>query len=237
MATTVTSIQKTLRSLARPGGAAAAQRFFKTGPGEYGEGDVFLGIPVPTQRNVAKESLGLPTEAVPKLLASKVHEDRGLGLMIWVMQFQRSEDASRKRIYDLYLANTAGINNWDLVDLSCPTIVGEWLVGRSHAPLMKLAKSKSLWERRIAIVSTYTFIRRREFETTLELCRRLMTDPHDLMHKACGWMLREVYKRDAAVAVSFIEAHAAQLPRTALRYAIERCDPAERARLMKIGRS
>jgi hypothetical protein len=232
MAVTLRSIQKQLQTLANARDAAIMQRFFKTGPGQYGEGDRFIGVKVPPQRVVAKANLDLPTSDVPKLLASPIHEVRSVGLMIWTLQFQRGNESTRKRIYDLYLANTDGINNWDLVDLSAPGIVGEWLVGRSHAPLGKLARSKLLWERRIAVVSTHSFIRRGQFNTTLDLVRRLATDPHDLMHKACGWMLREVYKRDAGVALAFLRQNKVTLPRTALRYAIERCEPALRQELM-----
>jgi hypothetical protein len=235
MVTTVPSIQKQLKSLSNVKDAVLLQRFFKTGPGEYAEGDQFIGIKVPPMRTVAKANLELPIGEVPKLLASPIHEHRSVGLMIWVMQFEKGDAALRKQIHDLYLSNTVGINNWDLVDLSCPTIVGSWLLDRSHTVLRKLAKSKSLWERRIAVVSTQTFIRHGRFDTTLNLCRQLMADKHDLMHKACGWMLREIYKRDVDVALRFVEQHAAKLPRTTLRYAIERCVPAERARLMKIG--
>ncbi len=235
MATTVRSIQKQLQSLANAGDAAILRRFFKTGPGEYGEGDRFIGIKVPPMRTAAKANLDLPVGEVPKLLESPIHEHRSVGLMIWVMQFEKGDQMLRKQVHDLYLANTGGINNWDLVDLSCPTIVGSWLLDRNHSPLRKLAKSESLWERRIAVVSTQTFIRHGRFDTTLDLCRQLMADKHDLMHKACGWMLREIYKRDVDVALRFIEQHAAKLPRTTLRYAIERCEPAERSRLMKIG--
>jgi 3-methyladenine DNA glycosylase AlkD len=234
MTPTVTGIRRQLKASSDPKTAAGMQKFFKTGPGEYSEGDVFMGIKVPPQRMVAKANVGLPTEQVPKLLASRIHEERSVALMIWVMQFRKGDDVKRKQIYDLYLANTCWINNWDLVDLSAPTIIS-WLVGRSHSPLMKLVESESMWERRIAVVGSHAFIRLGEFETTLELCRRVMNDQFDLTHKACGWMLREIYKRNADIAMRFIEENAARLPRTALRYAIERCPPEERARLMSIG--
>jgi 3-methyladenine DNA glycosylase AlkD len=230
---TAAGIRRRLQELADPQAAAVMQRFFKTGPGEYGEGDVFLGIKVPTQRAVAQAGRALPTEQVSKLLASRIHEHRSVALMIWVLQFQHGDAARQKLIYDLYLAHTRWINNWDLVDLSAPTIIG-WLDGRSHAPLMKLAGSESLWERRIAVVGSLAFIRQGQFDTTLELVRRLMDDEHDLMHKACGWMLREVYKRDAATCLGFLNEHIRRLPRTTLRYAIERCDERTRRRLMLV---
>lgn len=235
MSTTVARIRQQLKELAHPRTAEVLQRFFKTGPGEYGEGDVFLGIKVPPQRVVARDNVSLPAEQVPKLLASKIHEERSVALMIWVMQFQKGDPAKRKKIYDLYLANTRWINNWDLVDLSAPTIIS-YLVGRSHAPLMKLARSASLWDRRIAVVGSLAFIRRGEFDTTLKLCEHLLADPHDLMHKACGWMLREVYKRNADAACRFLDTHAAIMPRTALRYAIERCPEDRRRHYMRLGR-
>jgi 3-methyladenine DNA glycosylase AlkD len=228
---TVAAVRRQLQALANPADAAIMQRFFKTGPGEYGEGDVFFGIKVPPQRAVAKANVDLPTEQVSKLLASKVHEHRSVALMIWVLQFQKGDAAKQKQIHDLYLAHTRWINNWDLVDLSAPTIIG-WLTDRSHTPLMKLAKSKSLWERRIAVVGSFAFIRKSQFDTTLELVRRLLDDEHDLMHKACGWMLREVYKRNADICLRFLNEHIRRLPRTTLRYAIERCDERTRCGLM-----
>jgi 3-methyladenine DNA glycosylase AlkD len=231
-ATSARSIKAQLQSLARPLTAKTMQRFFKTGPGQYGEGDVFIGISVPVLRAVAMESLNLPMNDALQLLKSPIHEHRAVALMIMVEQFQRGTQAERKAIYDAYLAHTRWINNWDLVDLSAVQIVGGWLENRSRGPLMRLAKSESVWERRIAIVSTLHFIRRKDFASTFAIAERLMADKHDLIHKAVGWMLREVYKRDPAAAIEFLERHQQALPRTSLRYAIERCDPATKARLM-----
>lgn len=229
---TVAAIKKQLQALADPKSAAGMQRFFKTGPGQYAEGDLFLGITIPVQRSVAKQAAGLPITEVLNLLQSPIHEHRIVALMIWVAQFQKGDDPTRQQIYDAYLAHTQWINNWDLVDVSCYHIVGKWLLNRSRRPLLKLAKSKSIWERRIAIVSTYAFIRDGDFSTTLDLAERLMADQHDLIHKAVGWMLREVYKRDASAALAFLERDRLILPRTTLRYAIERCDANTKARLM-----
>ena len=204
------------------------QGYFKTGAGQYGAGDRFLGISVPNLRKVAREFRDLDRDSLLELLHSEWHEERLLALVILVEQFERGDDS----IYALYLANTAFINNWDLVDASAPQIVGGHLATRSRAPLRKLAKSKSLWERRIAIVATYFFIRQKDFDDTLAIADLLLADPHDLIHKAVGWMLREVGKRDRRVLDSFLETRAAKMPRTMLRYAIERFEESERKRYL-----
>jgi 3-methyladenine DNA glycosylase AlkD len=210
------------------------QGFFRTGPGEYGEGDVFLGVRVPMIRGLLREIRESATvHHADRLLASPYHEARLLGLLLLVELFRRGEEAARRDIYRLYLARTDRINNWDLVDLSAEHIVGAWLADRSRRPLDRLARSRSLWERRIAVLATFHFIKRGEFGDTLRLAERLLGDPHDLMHKAAGWMLREAGKRDPAVLRSFLARHAARMPRTMLRYAIERLAPAERARWMQ----
>ena len=227
------AVQKQLQTLADGRRASNFQRFFKTGPGQYGEGDRFIGLTVPQMRTTAKTFVGLPLAQVVKLLRSPIHEHRLTALMIMVLQFQKGDETTRRAIYDLYLSNTRWVNNWDLVDASAPYIVGAWLEKRSHAALMKLARSPVLWERRIAIVATQHLIRKGIFATTFDLAERLMADPHDLIHKAVGWMLREVYKRDPASTVAFLEKHQHELPRTALRYAIERCDGPTRKRLME----
>lgn len=214
--------QQRLRSLADPAVAAVSTRFSKTGPGEYGEGDVFIGIKSPTLKKVAKEFTGLALSEVERLLHSEVHEDRTLALVILVGQFTKGDDATRKRIYDLYLANTKHINNWDLVDISAPQIVGGYLEKRSRKPLYRLAKSSSLWERRISIVATHWFIRHGDFADTLGIAEKLLGDKEDLIHKAVGWMLREVGKRDMALLEAFLGKHCPVMPRTMLRYAIER---------------
>jgi 3-methyladenine DNA glycosylase AlkD len=227
-----------LRRMADPVRAAVLRGFFKTGPGEYGEGDRFLGITVPQTRAVARAFRGLPLRDVERLLASAIHEERLCALLILVDAFERADPALRARLADFYLRNASRINNWDLVDLSAPNIVGEHLLSAPTGwqPLLRaLADSANLWERRIAIVSTHAFIRRREFRPTLDIARRLLRDPHDLIHKACGWMLREVGKRDLAALRGFLGAHAARMPRTALRYAIERMAPGERRHWMTAG--
>lgn len=224
--------QQRLRSLADPAVAAVSVRFFKTGPGEYGEGDVFIGIKSPTLKAVAKEFKGLPLAEVERLLHSQVHEDRTLALVILVGQFAKGDEAARKQIYDLYLANTRHINNWDLVDVSAPQIVGGYLEERSRKPLERLARSASLWERRTSIVATHWFIRHGDFSDTLKIARRLLVDKEDLIHKAVGWMLREVGKRNVAALESFLDEHCRTMPRTALRYAIERLPEVKRRAYM-----
>ena len=204
------------------------QRFFKTGPGEYAEGDVFIGVTVPQVRAVVRAAGEVPLAEAARLLRSRVHEERLLALLLLVRRFERGDDAERRAIYDLYLASTAFINNWDLVDTSAPQIVGGWLRDRSRAPLRRLARSASLWERRIAILATFRFIRDGEFEPTFEIADVLLDDPHDLIHKAVGWMLREVGNRDAAAERRFLARRYARMPRTMLRYAIEKFPDGER---------
>ena len=208
--------------------AQVLQRFFKTGPGQYGAGDQFWGITVPIQRQLVKDFRILPLHQVTELLAHPVHEVRLTGLLIAVAQYLRGSAADRQIIYDWYLAQRQGINNWDLVDLSAPPIVGDYLFDKETAVLTEWAASPILWERRIAMVSTLTFIRRGVFAPTLRLARQLLTDPHDLMHKATGWMLREVGKKDEAQLRQFLDKYAGRLPRTALRYAIERLSPSDK---------
>jgi len=225
--------QRRLRSLADPAVAAVSTRFFKTGPGEYGEGDVFIGIKSQTLKMVAKEFTGLPLSEVECLLHSEVHEDRTLALVILVGQFTKGDDATRKEIFGRYLASTTHINNWDLVDISAPQIVGGYLEKQSRKPLDRLAKSASLWERRISIVATHWFIRQGEFADTLRIAEVLLKDREDLIHKAVGWMLREVGKRDVAVLEEFLAKHILVMPRTMLRYAIERFPEEKRKAYLK----
>lgn len=218
-----------MRECASPERAAGVARFFKTGKGEYGEGDVFIGCTVPEQRQVARHSRALPLAEAEKLLTSKVHEDRLTALLILVDQFRAAEDAARGRIFRLYMKRRAYINNWDLVDLSAAPIVGGWLEGKDRALLDKLAGSKDLWSRRIAMIATFHEIKRGQADDALRIAERLLGDSHDLMHKAVGWMLREVGKRVSPTKLrAFLTQHAARMPRTALRYAIEHFSPAER---------
>jgi 3-methyladenine DNA glycosylase AlkD len=229
---TLAAVRRRLREVADPEDAVFLQRFFKTGPGQYGEGDHFLGIRVPITRKLAREFADLPLGDVEKLLHDRWHEARLLALVLLVSQYARGGAAEKDRIFRLYLANTNRINNWDLVDMSAAGIVGAHLETRDRAPLDRLARSKSLWERRIAIVATYWFIRHGEFDDTLRIAATLLGDSHDLIHKAVGWMLREVGKRDERVLETFLDEHASEMPRTALRYSIERMSPAKRTRYM-----
>ncbi len=227
------TVQRRLRSFADPEVAAILARFFKTGPGQYGEGDRFIGVKVPTTRKVAKEFKNLPLTEVECLLHSEIHEERLLALVILVGQFEQGDDATRKSIYDLYLANICHINNWDLVDLSAPQIVGGYLHNRSRKPLDRLAKSASLWERRISVVATHWFIRHGDFNGTLKIAKILLGDKEDLIHKAVGWMLREVGKRDVAALEEFLGEHCRVMPRTMLRCAVERLTEETRQRYLK----
>jgi len=228
MLLTATAMSRKLRSRANPGSVAILQSFFKTGRGQYGEGDRFIGVTVPVIRAVCRECRGAPLVEIQKLLRSRIHEERGLALLMLVDAFKAGDEPTERRVYDLYLANTAFINNWDLVDCSAGQIVGGWLRGRSTAPLTRLARSKSLWERRIAIIATFDGIRRGDFDETFRIADLLLYDEHDLIHKAVGWLLREVGKRDGAAERTFLKGRYKTMPRTMLRYAIERFPEAER---------
>ena len=228
-------VRARLRAVATPERAAGAQRFFKTGKGEYGEGDRFLGVTVPDLRRIARECQELPLREVRRLLTSEWHEERLLALLILMRQFERGDQHAKDTIYDAYLRSTRHINNWDLVDCSAPGIVGSYLAGRNRAPLRQLAKSSSLWERRMAIIATFHFIREGEFDETLRIAEMLLGDRHDLIHKAVGWMLREVGSRDLAVEERFLDQHAAAMPRTMLRYAIEKFPEPLRKRYLQMG--
>jgi 3-methyladenine DNA glycosylase AlkD len=228
-------VQRSLRAQADPGRARVLSRFFKTGPGHYGEGDRFLGLTVPTVRQVARQARTLPLTAVDRLLRSGYHEERLCALLILVEQFSRARPADQARRYRFYLRHTHCINNWDLVDVSAEKIVGPYLEHRSQAPLFRLARSPSVWERRIAVLATFHYIKRGRFDETLRLAQGLLRDPHDLIHKAVGWMLREIGKRDRPALERFLGRHYRTMPRTMLRYAIERF-PARRRRAYLQGR-
>ncbi len=230
-----TMIQKRLRQLGNREDAKVLQWFFKTGPGEYGEGDVFQGIRVPVLRKQVEEFSGAGEPVLLELLHSAIHEERLLALMIMVRQFERGDAAGRARLYRVYLANTDRINNWDLVDASAPQVVGGYLLDKSRKPLYRLARSKSLWERRIAMLAAFTFIRNGEFTDALAIADTLLHDREDLIHKATGWMLREVGKRDTAVLESFLEPRCRDMPRTMLRYAIERFPEPRRQVYLRAG--
>jgi 3-methyladenine DNA glycosylase AlkD len=218
---TARTLRTQLRALARPRDAAVLRRFFKTGKGEYGEGDVFIGVRLPELRMLCRDSRGISVSEISQLLRSRLHEERLLALLLLVDAFHRSGVTEQRKIYNLYLASTAFINNWDLVDSSAHRIVGAWLDRRSRAPLRRLARSCSVWERRIAIIATLHFIRRGELEETLFVADRLLNDPHDLIHKAVAWMLREVGHRDRRALNGFLKHRYRRMPRTMLRYAIE----------------
>jgi len=219
---TVAAIRAELQGLANPKRAAVSLSFFKTGPGQYGEGDKFLGLSVPQMRQLARKYRALDDDAALELLASPWHEERLVALLLLVDGYKRGDEKRRHRIHRAYLANTRWINNWDLVDSSAEYVIGQHLDAEEIALLQKLAPSKDLWERRIAIVATFHFIKRNEFRPTLKIATMLLDDSHDLIHKAVGWMLREVGKRDRKVLDAFLERSYKTMPRTMLRYAIER---------------
>ena len=224
-----TIVLAALQELANPEDALFLQRFFKTSPGQYGAGDRFLGIRVPQLRALARTHADLPLKSALDLLHCVYHEARLLALIILVNGYRRADDEQRTAIYNAYRANTRYINNWDLVDASAPGIVGQHLEQRDRAELTHLARSHSLWERRIAIVAKFHFIRQNDFADTFRVARILLKDEHDLIHKAVGWMLREVSKRDRPAAEKFLVRHYQLMPRTMLRYAIERL-PEQRRR-------
>lgn len=233
MRTFVTDIQERLAALGDPGVAAVSRRFFKTGPGEYGEGDLFRGIRVPVLRSLAREYQGISLHDAARLLASPFHEDRLLALLLLVRLYARGDGATREQVYRLYLKSTRFINNWDLVDSSAEHIVGAYLWDGGRAPLLRLAKSADLWERRIAVLATFHFIKRGEFGATLRIARVLLSDPEDLIHKATGWMLREVGRRDPEAEEGFLKEHCGRMPRTMLRYAVEKFPEEKRRRYLK----
>ena len=221
-----------LRRRADGSRVAGLQRFFKTGPGEYAEGDVFIGVTVPNLRQVCRECRDAAIPDILPLLGSGVHEERLLALLLLVEAFKRGAEERKREIYRLYLANTKYINNWDLVDSSAPHIVGAWLFTRSRSPLRRLARSSSLWERRIAIIATQFFIRSGDFEETFRIADLLLADRHDLIHKAVGWMLREVGNRSPKAERAWLESRYPRMPRTMLRYEIEKFPEAERRRYL-----
>ncbi|HOP65112.1 MAG TPA: DNA alkylation repair protein [Spirochaetota bacterium] len=225
-------VKSDLKKISHPEKTAHLSRFFKTGKGEYGEGDIFWGITVPAQRAVAKNHSDATLDDIAALLAEPVHECRLTALLILVQQYSGGDDKKRKDIADFYLANTDRINNWDLVDLSAHKILGHYLYDKKRETLYRLAESSSLWEQRIAVVSTYHFIKNNDFRDTVSLCEKLINHKHDLIHKATGWMLREAGKRDISVLLEFLDKHHKSMPRTMLRYSIEKLDPGQRKKYM-----
>ena len=226
------SIRKVLRKLGDAEIAQHSQRFFKTGKSDYGEGDRFLGIRVSVLRRHIRQFSDVAPEDVLELLASGFHEERLFALLLLVDKYQRGTDREKAWIYKYYLASSQYINNWDLVDSSADKIVGMHLQQRSRKPLYQLAKSESLWERRIAIMATFHFIRQNDFNDALAICELLINDEEDLVHKATGWMLREIGKRDIEAEKAFLDSHCPAIPRTMLRYAIERFPGADRRKYL-----
>ncbi len=214
------NVKKELNKLANQEKAKIMQRFFKTGKGQYGEGDIFIGLKVPEQREIAKKYINLNLNEIEKLLKSEIHEYRLTALLILTYQFPESKQ--KEKIINFYLKNTKYINNWDLVDLSADKILGEYLINKNKDILYKLAKSNNLWEKRTAIISCFNFIKNNQFDDALKISEILLNDEHDLIHKAVGWMLREIGKRNIKEEEVFLKKHYKQMPRTMLRYSIER---------------
>jgi len=262
----VSQLEKDLSAAKNPKQAKQLQRFFKTSPGEYGHGDIFLGIKVPAQRKICEKYINLNFTEIQKLLNSKIHEHRFCALIILISKYQKASDAEKKKIINFYIKNSErinpvrnrsprggrspslkaravsnGINNWDLVDVSAPKIVGEYLLNKnpsaklrtSKAILYKLANSKNLWQKRIAILATLTFIKNNQFSDCLKISKILLKDRHDLIHKAVGWMLREIGKRNKKVEIEFLNNYAHEMPRTMLRYAIEKFPKKERVHFLR----
>lgn len=227
------ALTRELIAAGTPERAAGAARYFKTGRGEYGEGDLFLGVTVPALRKIVRRYEELELPEVEKLLHAREHELRQAALLILVAQYTRGDRAAQQDIVRLYLANTSLINNWDLVDCSCREIVGAHVRTNSRSVLTKLARSSSLWERRIAMISTMPLVRDGDFSDALRIAEILLDDRHDLIHKAIGWVLRELGDKDKTALVSFLQQHYERLPRTALRYAIEHFPADERKRALK----
>lgn len=228
-------ILQELHSVADVEKAKHLQQFFKTGKGQYAEGDIFLGIVVPVTRDIVKKSPTLPLSEIQQLIDSKFHEARLAGFFLLIKNFKKEKEKEKqKEIIDFYLLNARKANNWDLVDMSCRDILGVYLLDKEDRTILyQLAESDNLWEQRIAIVSTWTLIKYKQFDDTLALSEKLMSHKHDLMHKAVGWMLREVGKKDKETLIDFLDIHAKHLPRTALRYSIEHFSPEEKAHYMK----
>ncbi len=229
----IVELRKMINSLSSKKVADTMQWFFKTGRGEYGEGDVFVGLKVPVQRRIAREFKNLSLGELVKLLKSPIHEERLISLLILVDQYSKGDEKQKNKIYTFYIKNRKGINNWDLVDLSAPKIVGKHLLVKDKSLLFKFASSKNLWERRIAILSTYEFIKNEIYEPTIQIAEILINDRHDLIHKAVGWMLREIGKKDIQAEEKFLRVHYKKMPRTMLRYAIEKFPESKRKKYLQ----
>ncbi len=229
----VKTLKDELRKSADPEKARTLTRFFKTGKGEYGEGDIFLGVVVPEQRKIAARHDGLSVDEIRGLLDSPVHEERMIALFVLIRQYKKGDDNRKKDLAKLYYDCRHRVNNWDLVDLSAPHIMGHHYLDRDRSPLLRLARSKSLWDRRIAVMATFHFIKSGDFATTFEIADMLLADREDLIHKAAGWMIREIGKRDPAAARAYLKGRYRRMPRTMLRYAIEKYPEEERQRYLK----
>jgi 3-methyladenine DNA glycosylase AlkD len=231
---TADNLQAELDQLGDPSDAQFLQGYFKTAAGQYGEGDVFLGVRVPVTRKIAAKYRAMPLTEVEKLLESPIHEHRLAAVIIMTEKAKRANPAQYKALYNLYLKRTDCLNNWDIVDLSCRDIIGGYLIDKPRDPLYKLAQSQNMWERRIAMVSTWQFIRARDLDDTFKIAAMLLNDKQDLIHKAVGWMLRSAGQRDLAALKHFLNQYAASMPRTALRYSLERMHPEDKRYYMNL---
>jgi len=220
----INNLRSDLKKSSNKNKAKVLQRFFKTGKGEYGEGDIFIGVTVPNIRNTAKKYYNIDFNNIKELLSSKIHEERLCAVLILVENFKNND----KEIFDFYINNLKFVNNWDLVDLSADKIMGRYLFDKPKDLLFKLARSNNLWERRISIISTFYFIKNNDFKDTLKISELLLNDKQDLIHKAVGWMLREIGKRDLKIEEEFLRIHYKKMPRTMLRYSIEKFDEKKR---------
>lgn len=232
---TAAAVRTALRKHAKPAKAALLQRFFKTGKGQYGYGDVFIGVMVPEQRAIVKRFYKtIPLSEVSELVKSNIHEERLTGLITLVEKYKRATPSEQKAIYTFYLKHLRWVNNWDLVDVTCRDVIGAYLFDKPRTLLYTLAVSKNLWERRIAIIATFYFIGKKDFADSLAIAKILLHDEHDLIHKAVGWMLREIGKRSRETEEAFLKKYAAKMPRTMLRYAIEKFPPAVRSHYLSL---
>ncbi|MFA4855485.1 MAG: DNA alkylation repair protein [archaeon] len=227
------SLKQEIAALANARCAAAMQRYFKTGKGEYGEGDKFLGLTIGQQREIAKSHKGIALQQLAPLMQSGIHEERLVALLILVEKFSKAGEEEKRKIFDFYFENMAGVNNWDLVDLTAPKIVGAFLLDKDRKMLYRLAKSQIIWEKRIAIMATLAFIKEKDFKDTFAIAELFLNDKHDLIHKAVGWMIRETGNRDLAAEEAFLKKHYGKMPRTMLRYAIEKFPEEKRLAYLK----
>ena len=233
MSNRISKLRSKIKTLADKEVAETMQWFFKTGKGDYGEGDIFVGLKVPLQRKLAREFKDLSLAEIGELLNSSIHEERLISLIILIDKYQKTDEKGKKLIFNFYLKQRKGINNWDLVDISAPKILGRYLLEKDKGILFKFAVSKNLWERRIAIISTQEFIKNNNFKTTLQIASMLIKDEHDLIHKAVGWMLREIGKKDIVLEEKFLRVHYKEMPRTMLRYAIEKFPETKRKKYLQ----